>query len=145
MNHLALILALAICSLTGVAQETMTNNNYKLADITVVINKTRNDNGKMLLALHNETTFMKGEGIQHAKKEIKDGKVQVIFKDVPQGEYAVMVLHDENENNRMDFDEHRMPKEDYGVSNNDMSFGPPQFSNAKFTVSGEDITMEIKL
>lgn len=145
MNHLALILALAICSLTGVAQEAIINKDQKLVNITVVINKTRNDSGNMLLALHNEKTFMKGEGIQNAKEEIKDGKVRVTFMDVPAGEYAVMVLHDENENNRMDFDEQGMPKEDYGVSNNDMSFGPPQFSNAKFTVSGEDLTLEITL
>ena len=145
MNHLALILALIIFSLTSVAQEDNTKKEEQLANITVVINKTRNNNGKMLLALHNEQTFMKGEGIQHAKEAIIDGKVTVTFKNVPQGEYAIMVLHDENENNRMDFDEHRMPKEDYGVSNNDMSFGPPQFSSAKFKVVSEDITMEIRL
>ena len=144
MQHLALILAVMICSLTGQAQEIISNTTNNTSSITVVIEKTKNDKGTVLFGLHSEKTFMKGEGIQNATSKIKDGKVIVTFENVPEGEYAILVLHDENDNNRMDFDESGMPKEDYGMSNNDMSFGPPQFSNAKFNVGTEDVEMTIR-
>ena len=44
----------------------------------------------------------------------------------------------------MDFAANGMPLEDYGASNNNMSFGPPNFDLAKFTVSDKDVSLEIK-
>ncbi|MDX1462028.1 MAG: DUF2141 domain-containing protein, partial [Marinirhabdus sp.] len=46
---------------------------------------------------------------------------------------------------RMDFEANGMPKENYGVSNNVMNFGPPQWSDAKFEVSTAPLNMEIRL
>ena len=88
---------------------------------------------------------MKGPGIKNAESKIENGKVTVSFKDVEPGTYAIMVLHDINENNRMDFELTGMPKEDYGMSNNPMSFGPPQFDDAKFEFNGKDLDFIIRL
>ena len=55
-----------------------------------------------------------------------------------------MALHDENDNNAMDFEDNGMPKESYGMSNNPMSYGPPQFATAKFEVASEDLEMNIR-
>jgi uncharacterized protein (DUF2141 family) len=44
----------------------------------------------------------------------------------------------------MDFDENGMPKESYGLSNNMMTFGPPEFASSKFEVTKEDLNLEIK-
>ena len=44
----------------------------------------------------------------------------------------------------MDFAPNRMPLEDFGASNNNMSFGPPQFENAKFVVADKNVSLEIK-
>lgn len=112
--------------------------------ITVTINNITNNKGHVLLSLHTESTFMKGAGIQNAKSEIIDGKVTATFQNVTPGTYAIMALHDENDNNAMDFEDNGMPKESYGVSNNHMSFGPPQFATAKFDVSNEDLEMKIR-
>ena len=38
-----------------------------------------------------------------------------------------------------------MPLEDYGLSNNIMTFGPPSFEDSKFEVIDKDLTFEIKL
>ena len=45
----------------------------------------------------------------------------------------------------MDFEANGMPKELYGASNNNMSMGPPRWSDAKFEVGTQPITMEIRL
>ncbi len=111
--------------------------------ITVTVDNVLNNNGKVLFALHTEDTFMKGAGVQNGISEIEDGKAKIRFEDVEPGTYAIMVLHDENNNQRMDFREDGMPKEYYGVSNNNLTFGPPVFANAKFEFGTEDKHIEI--
>jgi uncharacterized protein (DUF2141 family) len=145
MQYLAFILVLVVGTLTTKAQEIISTSETNTASITVLIDKTSNNKGTMLFGLHTEKTFMKGKGIKNAARKIKDGKVSVTFTAVPAGEYAILVLHDENDNNRMDFDENGMPKEVYGMSNNDLSFGPPEFSTAKFTVTSKDLEITIRL
>jgi len=113
-------------------------------NITVSVDNVKNTKGKVVFALHTADTFMKGAGIQNASVEIKDGKAIATFKDVKPGTYAIMALHDENENNQMDFHDNRMPKESYGMSNNSMSFGPPQFAEAKFDFTSEDMDIKIR-
>ena len=96
------------------------------------------------MSLHSSETFMKGNGIMDAETEIKDGKVTITFENVQPGDYAIMALHDENDNKRMDFRENGMPLESYGMSNNVMSFGPPQYDDAKFTVEDKDLELDIR-
>jgi uncharacterized protein (DUF2141 family) len=45
----------------------------------------------------------------------------------------------------MDFEPNGMPKEMYGVSNNVMNFGPPQWNDAQFEVASEPIALEIRM
>lgn len=40
------------------------------------------------------------------------------FPDVPVGRYAIVVLHDENANHRLDRNIFRVPKEGFGFANN---------------------------
>lgn len=118
--------------------------NDKGQTITVAVNNVVNNNGKVIVGLHTEETFMKSDSVQSAESVIEDGKVKVTFKNVQPGNYAIMVLHDENENYRMDFETNGMPKENYGMSNNPMSYGPPQFTDAKFEVATEDLDLLIR-
>ena len=45
---------------------------------------------------------------------------------------------------KMDFRDNGMPMEDYGVSNNVMSFAPPSYQDAKFDLGDKDLSLEIK-
>ncbi len=138
MKTLTLTIVLVLTSFLGLSQ------NEKGQSITVTIENVQNNNGKVLFALHTKSTFMKGQGVDNLETTIKDGKVSVTFKNVKPGEYAILALHDENENNQMDFETSGMPKEAYGTSNNPMFFGPPQYEEAKFTVSDKDLTLNIR-
>ncbi len=141
MKTLATIITLALLSATGNAQ----TSEEKGITITVTINNCLNDNGHAIFSLHTADTFLKGKGIQSAKAAIKDGKTEVAFENVLKGTYAIMALHDANGNNRMDFEVNGMPKENYGMSGNDMSFGPPRFVDAQFKVRDSDLDLEIRL
>ncbi|MEM9076161.1 MAG: DUF2141 domain-containing protein [Bacteroidota bacterium] len=138
MKSVALALAFLLVHLIGQAQET------DGIDIIVTIDNVVNDNGKIMATLHTEDTFMKGPGVENLESTIEDGKAVLTFKNVAPGTYAVMALHDENENRRMDFEANGMPKESYGMSGNDMSFGPPNFADAKFEVNQEDLKLNIR-
>ena len=82
--------------------------------------------------------------LQAKNAKIVEGKSIVVFENIEPGDYAVVCFHDKNDNDKMDFQENGMPMEDYGASNNIMSFGPPTYSNAKFTVADENVKLEIK-
>lgn len=138
MKNLALTIVLIFTALISFAQESNTNK------IIVMIDNVSNDNGMVLVSLHTAATFMKGPGIQNLESTIKDGKIKVIFEGVAPGEYAIMALHDENDNKRMDFEVNGMPKESYGMSGNEMSFGPPNFADAKFELSDKDLEFNIR-
>ena len=139
MKNLLLIAVFVTGLFTANAQATSEEG----VTITVSIDKVKNNEGKVLFALHTENTFMKTKPIQSAEATIEDNKVTVTFTNVPKGIYAITCVHDENNNGRMDFQENGMPMEDYGVSNNPMSFGPPQFDPAKFEVKGDDVALKI--
>lgn len=138
MKTVSLIIVMALSVTFINAQE-----DQKGQTITITINNIKSNAGKVLLSLHTENTFMKARGIQNTQSKIIDGKVIITFDNVIPGAYAIMALHDANENNKMDFEANGMPKESYGMSNNPMSFGPPEYATAKFELENEDLEMNI--
>ena len=70
---------------------------------------------------------------------------EIIFEDIPEGEYAVTVFQDLNDNGKLDTKLIGIPKEPYGFSNNARgTIGPPKYDSAKFSVKG-DTEIEITL
>ena len=68
----------------------------------------------------------------------------ITFSDLPDGEYAIKLFHDENDNKKLDFNMLGIPKESYGFSNNVGQFGQPDYKEAKFTVK-ENTMIDINL
>ena len=85
---------------------------------------------------------MKGKGLQNSVIKVDGSKVTVIFKNVAAGEYAIIAMHDENDNKQMDM-QNGMPLESYGMSGG-TSFGPPNFGDAKVKVSDKDLEIKIR-
>lgn len=129
MKTLFTTIIILLFSLALSAQETFT--------LKVTVDNAKNDQGTMVYSLSTENQFMKAAPLQSATVEIKDGVAVAIFENIPAGEYAVMVLHDKNGNNQMDFTDQGMPKEAYGMSNNPMSYGPPSWDDAKITIESD--------
>lgn len=111
--------------------------------ITATVINVTSDSGKVGFALYSKTTFMKIP-LQSKNAKIIDGKSTVTFENLEVGEYAVICYHDSNDNDKMDFQANGMPLENFGASNNDMSFGPPSFDKAKFMVTDKNVSLDIK-
>ena len=138
MKTLSLFITLILSTTLSFAQGT------KGQDITVTVENIANNRGHVVVALHSADTFMKSDGLQKAELRVKDGKVVATFKNVTPGNYALLALHDENDNKRMDFEPNGMPMESFGLSNNPMLMGPPNFSDGKFEVTDKNVELTIK-
>ncbi len=111
--------------------------------ITVHMENISTDKGTVKFALYDETNF-RLQSLQSVAGTIEAGKTSIVFKDVLPGVYAIVCYHDKNENNQMDFQPNGMPLENYGTSNNVMTFGPPKFEDAKFVVADKNISLAIR-
>ena len=138
-----LIIATYILSTTFIinAQES------KTFDLTIEVSGMDTDLGKVFIALYNsEATFLKSSKTTKGTFAIvKNGKATGSFKGLKQGEYAVSLFHDENDNKKMDTKIFGIPKEPYGFSNDARGFmGPPKFEDAKFSLESNK-TIAIKV
>jgi uncharacterized protein (DUF2141 family) len=104
--------------------------------LRIEITNIRSTQGKILLNLFNEAKGFPTNNkyaYKTAEIDIKDnGKAYVEFADLPYGDYAVAVLHDENNNKKMDYNFLGMPKEGYCFSNNYR----PTIKNPSFRQAG---------
>lgn len=87
---------------------------------------------------------MKTDGLELRKDKAEKGSLALTFTHIHPGAYAVSVLHDENDNNRMNFETNGMPKENYAMSQNPMLMGPPTFKDVKFTIDRADLNLTLR-
>ena len=67
------------------------------------------------------------------------------FKDVPAGNYAISLIHDENGNGKLDI-AGIIPREGVGFSRNPhLWFSAPKFKSAEFVVTSGAVTQDIKM
>lgn len=137
---MALFFTTMLFAQTNVSKEELNQGQ----SIKVSVVNALNNEGSIHFALYDENTFMKSKPLFAEEATINENESTVVFENIPEGEYAIICYHDENENKQMDFQENGMPKENYGTSNNAMNFGPPQFDSSKFELTNEDIILEIK-
>ncbi len=119
--------------------------------LTVHVTGLRNATGKVSVLL-----FQDGKGfpLEFASAVVtKQGDIdaqamtaKVVFEKLPQGAYAMVVLHDENRNGRMDFDGQGIPLKGYGISNNPpQRQAPPTTDEALFQLKQAEAETEIKM
>lgn len=113
----------------------------KTVTITVQIDGLKNKNGYVAIALFDGYgDFPEGEELVGKYVEADGSSIEVTFEGLEPGTYALAVLHDENGNEEMDYNEYGLPLEGFAFSNNAMGQeGPPSFSAASFEVSADKV------
>lgn len=120
------------------------------ASVRVVIEGVRNQRGGVGCLLF---AAAKGfpEEVERAYRSqrvrIANGRAECVFTDLPAATYAVMTLHDENGNGKMDKSFIGAPREGYGPSNNvTHALSAPRWEEAKFTLKADaDLTIQIRM
>ena len=82
------------------------------------------------------------------RREVVNADTKIVtltFKDIPDGEYAISLFHDQNLNGKFDKNFLRIPKEGYAFSNNVRpAFRAAKFSEANFLLQNrEKITIKM--
>jgi len=128
-----LVAILFSASLFFAQDSSMTKNNAGKFILSVV--GFDNDEGNAMIALFNseEGYSETGEKFKSIALEIKNRKCEWVIEELPFGEYAIKLFHDENGNDKMDRNMIGIPSEDYAFSNNATgNFGPADYEDAKF-------------
>ena len=121
------------------------------ATLTVHVAGLRKAQGKVAISVYQEGRGFPDTPANALRRETvaidaTTLKAETVFRDLAPGVYAVAVLHDENENGKMDKNFVGIPKEGRGASNNPPpARRPPTFEEAKFTLSAPAQTLDITL
>lgn len=135
------IITLALLITTFIMKAQVTSEG---TTITVMV-PVQSSEGSVLIGLYDSQENFLKKPQQTVEGIIKNGKATATFTNVLEGTYGITLFHDKNSNKQMDFEPNGMPKEPYGVSNNVMSFGPPQWETAKFEVGKKALELEIRM
>jgi uncharacterized protein (DUF2141 family) len=116
----------------------------RTVSVTVHITGMRNAEGNLRVALRrDENAIVEGRTVDIDPKTLT---AKLVFENVPEGPYGIAVIHDENKNGKLDFNEMGMPLEGYGYSNNPPKKpGPAPFEDTKFTLTAPSASIEIAL
>ena len=136
----ALIVALAGAMLAGASAPEGT--------VELTVTGMRSAKGQVLVCLTREADhFPDCSGSTTARSAIVPAsRPQATFANLPQGRYAISVLHDENANGRADKTLGLIPREGFGFSRDaPVRMGPPKFDQAAFAIDGGDVTQSIRM
>jgi len=108
--------------------------------LTIVVNNVNSGTGSIMLqVLAGEAQFKgKSEPILQTQRAAQPGSITFTAPDLPPGDYAIRVMHDENGNGKLDSNFVGIPTEPWAMSNNAKgNFGPPKWGDAMFTLTGD--------
>ena len=112
--------------------------------LTVKISSIPSNEGQIIVELfQGEDNFLE-KSYKRKVISISGVSAKVVFENLPAGEYALGVIHDENKNGELDTFM-KIPREPIAISNNATpEFGPPSYDDAKFSISaGKNVIQRI--
>ena len=116
--------------------------------LEVSVSNLRSQDGLVRLCLTRDPHFFPDcKSDPHGRcLSVPAGKAAALeFADVPPGDYALSVFHDENGNSKLDTFA-RIPREGFGFSRNPaIRFGPPRFTEARFSIAAELVRQDVRL
>jgi uncharacterized protein (DUF2141 family) len=123
------IRTLAAIALAGAGCSAMAN------EVTIEVTNIAEARGNILVAAYDKADgWLKRTPLMTAAPA-KAGSMTLRFPRLPDGDYAISVVHDLNANNRLDMNAIGIPTEPYGFSNDAVgNFGPPTFDAARVKV-----------
>lgn len=108
--------------------------------ISVHVKNVDSTNGHVKVALYDsDETFLSFDKVlKSGSAPAHKGIVTLQIEDLPIGEYALAVFHDENGNGKLDTNWLGIPKEKVAFSRAKMkTFGPPKYKECAFQVNSD--------
>ncbi len=105
--------------------------------LSLDIDGVSSDNGNVCVAIYqDQNSFLKFDKVfKIGSERAVKGNTHIEIDDIPGGEYAVAIFHDENGNEKLDTNFMGIPKEAIAFSKGKMKiFGPPRFEECAFAI-----------
>ncbi len=115
--------------------------------ISVKVHNVPSQDGNINVAVYNsDESFLKFDKVvKTGSIQAQEGMVALKIENMPAGEYALAVFHDENANNELDTNWLGIPTEKVAFSKGKMkTFGPPKYKECVFSVNSDyEINIEL--
>ena len=134
--------------LSSVSAAQSKSDSSAFGEIYLRVIGIENDEGTIAVALANSRQDYESDDsvFRVANIKIKNQLAEHTFENIPYGEYAIKVYHDEDDDGEIDLSFFGVPTEDYGFSNNASgTFGPPDYDEAKFILNKPLLKIEINI
>lgn len=117
-----------------------------LASLEIEITALRSAKGMIQLCLTADRTAFPDCKKGHAiKRTVAASSPRLHFTDLPAGNYAIAVIHDENGNAKLDTFM-GIPREGFGFSRNPgIGFGPPGFDKVAFALGSDAGKQQVRI
>lgn len=100
--------------------------------------------GQIMVAVYDSEANFRKQPVVSLKKPSKVGKMVISLGDLPAGEYAVLLYHDQNDNGKLDTALFGVPTEPWGGSTNGkFLMGAPDWKDTRF--SHQDAPTHVKI
>ncbi len=143
LQRLIFLLSLVPASLSA--------QGIQLGSLRIVIEGIKNAKGQVKVGLEKNAAEFDQGPLHEARYRgetvlSKEGRIEVLFRDLPLGSYAVKSFHDEDGNGQLNTNFMGIPTEDYGFSNDARgTMGPAKFQDARFDFDAPEKTITIRL
>ena len=108
--------------------------------LSIQVNNVESAKGKVNVAVYDsDEAFLSFDQVLKSNSVVAhEGSVVLHIPDLPAGEYALAIFHDENDNGKLDTNWLGIPKEKVAFSHGKMkTFGPPKFKECAFMMSSD--------
>ncbi|MBN2009423.1 DUF2141 domain-containing protein [candidate division KSB1 bacterium] len=115
--------------------------------LIVLIENLKSNDGNVLLSVFPSESSWNGKGnvFANVSMPITENKATTVFESVPFGEYAIKFFHDANNDDELNMNFIKMPKESFGFSNHPkIRFKPPDWEKAKFNFHTDTLKMTMQ-
>ncbi|MCL4673615.1 MAG: DUF2141 domain-containing protein [Sphingomonadaceae bacterium] len=117
-------------------------NGASPSALVLTLANLRQPTGQVMVALFDDAAAFNGRGepVRSLVVPVDASSASVTIEGLEPGEYALKLFHDLDGNGKMGMNGFGMPTEPYAFSKNaPVSFGPPRWDQAVFTVEGETV------
>jgi len=137
-----IILALSVVTAFSFGTWAFSRAPHELHTLTVAVEEVSNSAGVVGVLVFNSAAGWPEDfsaALRGKSTPAHPGVMEITFPGLSAGDYAVVVLHDENGNKKLDRGLLGIPIEQWGMSNNpSYSLSAPSFDSARFRLEGDE-------
>lgn len=126
-----------------------TNEKEPRSELLINIEDIRSVEGKIAILVFDQANGFPGNAQNAIVNRVVDVTaltMNINLGQLPQGNYAIAIIHDKNSNKQFDKNMLGIPKEPFGFSNTErVYFGPPSFAEASIFLSQKSSRIRIRL